>query len=89
MIQCKKCGKWFEPLDLSGLCSDCQFTSTVSANTITPHDKLLVGMNKQQLLYEIKQTNQSLSLNYLSYLSIKKLEQIYKTEINRRKGVKK
>lgn len=48
-----------------------------------------IGMNKQQLLYAIKQTNQSLSLNYLSYLSIKKLEQIYKTEINRRKGVKK
>jgi hypothetical protein len=43
MIQCKKCGEWFEPynFNLSGLCSDCQFTSTVSANTITPHDKLL------------------------------------------------
>lgn len=52
MIQCKKCGKWFEPynFNLSGLCSDCQFTSTVSANTITPHDKLLVGMKKQKIL---------------------------------------
>lgn len=63
MIQCKKCGKWFEPLDLSGLCSDCQLTPTVSANTITitPHDKLLALRWKEtdNLHYEkiLKQDN--------------------------------
>lgn len=65
MIQCKKCGKWFEPynFNLSGLCSVCQFTSTVSANTITitPPDKLLaLGWKKtDDLRYEkiLKQDN--------------------------------
>lgn len=61
MIQCKKCGKWFEPFNLSGLCSDCQLTPTVSANTITPHDKLLaLGWKKtDDLQYQkiLKQDN--------------------------------
>ena len=44
MIQCRKCGQWFEPKALTDLCHACQPTITVSAGTtpsLTPHDKLL------------------------------------------------
>jgi len=45
MVQCRKCGKWFEPTTaLTNLCHACQPTITVSAGTtplLTPHDKLL------------------------------------------------
>lgn len=65
MIQCKKCGKWFEPTTvLTDLCHACQPTITVSADTtpsLTPHDKLLaLGWKKiDELKYEkiLKQDN--------------------------------
>ncbi|MGD9679515.1 MAG: hypothetical protein AB7V16_14360 [Vulcanibacillus sp.] len=43
---------------------------------------------REKLLYDIKQTQQTLSLNYLVYLSDKQLEKIYLTEL-KRKGAKK
>ncbi len=38
---------------------------------------------KHQLLYEIKQTNQTLSLNYLTYLSTPELQRICISERQR------
>ncbi len=66
MVQCRKCGKWFEPTTaLTDLCHACQQTITVSAGTtplLTTHDKLLaLGWEKtyDDLQYQkiLKQNN--------------------------------